>query len=284
MDTEWQSFDDGWESPSGSGAGDSDDTGWSYHLASMKANAAAMLSHQEHLVDDQFADEEQTAADYATLVARVHAMSVQQSTLKGRERYSAKQGPSWDPSLSYWRFETDVWDWNDVTLLDRNQRGPELRNRLSGECETFKRDLDREKLRQGTDDEGIKYFLREIRKHWLKNSMVIWLCRLRNYLGLQRKGMEWQLWLQKYDQMLARLEEAWMDTFDELPQEDFADDMLDDVNRYRTMYQLGDDVMPRQALAVKVAAYNGAFKRHHKEQFWVNGNIKACMFLSLIHI
>ena len=85
MDAEWQSFDDGWESPSGSGAGDfNDDTGWSYHLASVAANAAAMLSHADHLADDQFADEEQTAAEYATLVARVHSLSVQQSILKGR--------------------------------------------------------------------------------------------------------------------------------------------------------------------------------------------------------
>ena len=92
MDAEWQSFDGGYESPSGSGAGDSyDDTGWSYHLASVAANAAAMQTQIDHL--SQFDDEEQSMAEYSALVARVHSLSVQQSMLKGRERYSAKQDP-----------------------------------------------------------------------------------------------------------------------------------------------------------------------------------------------
>ena len=115
MDADWHTFDDGSESPSGSGAGGLyNDTVWSYHTA----QHGYCDSAQQDL-ELGFDEDDQTLEQYTHAVQQLHgSYSVQKTMLKGRERYSAKQGPSWDPGLSYWRFETDVWDWNDVTTLD----------------------------------------------------------------------------------------------------------------------------------------------------------------------
>ena len=117
------------------------------------------------------------------------------SSLRPGEKYNVKTGPSFGGRESFWQYEIDVADWLDVTQLPKEQRGPELRNRLYGDASLYKHELEREKLKE---DDGPKYLLEKLRPHFLKGKSTVFLHRLLQYFTLKRGSDDMQTWLARF--------------------------------------------------------------------------------------
>ena len=62
------------------------------------------------------------------------------------------QPHGFDGKTSWFAFEDAIDDWCDITELEAEKWGPALRNRLEGEASVYKRLLDREQLRNQTEE------------------------------------------------------------------------------------------------------------------------------------
>ena len=82
--------------------------------------------------------------------------------------------PGYDGQSSWMAFEEMLLDWEDITLLDLEKRGPALKSRLYGDAAIFKPMLERDKLRQA---EGVEYFLSTLRPGVEKGAQAIFLYR-----------------------------------------------------------------------------------------------------------
>ena len=67
-----------------------------------------------------------------------------------------------DGSTSWFKYDELVDDWFDLTVLEAEERGPALKNRLVGNAELYKGLLNRESLRAA---DGLKYFRDTLRPH-----------------------------------------------------------------------------------------------------------------------
>ena len=61
---------------------------------------------------------------------------------------TTKIPPSFDGS-SWFVYEDLLDDWEDITVIDEETRGPLVRNRLTGEAAIYKRSLDRDSKTKG---------------------------------------------------------------------------------------------------------------------------------------
>ena len=59
---------------------------------------------------------------------------------------TAKIPPLFDGSTSWCKYEELIDDWLDLTVLEAEERGPALKNRLVGDAELYKGLLNRESL------------------------------------------------------------------------------------------------------------------------------------------
>ena len=137
-------------------------------------------------------------------------------TLAPGQEMSPKIPPAYDGNSSFFRYEELVYDWLDITTLDPEKRGPSLKTRLTGLAAMHKPFIDRDKLKDVSNDEndGVEYFIKLLRKEFVKGAPVIFLWRLLQYLRLHRGHLDFQKWILKFSLMEKRLKEAWMDLFE----------------------------------------------------------------------
>ena len=77
-----------------------------------------------------------------------------------------------DGSTSWCKNEELIDDWLGLTVLEAEQRGPALKNRLVGDAELYKALLDREFLRAA---DGVKYLRDTLKPHFIKGAQsVFW--------------------------------------------------------------------------------------------------------------
>ena len=67
---------------------------------------------------------------------------------------STKIPPGYDGRTSWFEFEDKIDDWEDVTNLDAERRGPALRNRLIGDAKVYGLLRDRAALRDADTGYG----------------------------------------------------------------------------------------------------------------------------------
>ena len=89
------------------------------------------------------------------MVLMAEASAAASSDLKPGERFNHKVAPSFDGNERWYVFEELVRDWCDITSIDVKQRGPHLRNRLTGSAIAFKPQFDKAKLKE---EDGVEYF------------------------------------------------------------------------------------------------------------------------------
>ena len=95
---------------------------------------------------------------------------------------TTKIPPILDSTLSWFVYEDLVadWDWEDLCQLEPEKRGPALKAQMRGKANIFKKELDREKLRD--PENGINYFMKTLRKHYLKGATNIFMYRPMQFL------------------------------------------------------------------------------------------------------
>ena len=102
-----------------------------------------------------------------------------------------KKGPHFDGSQTWFAYEQSIYDWCDVTELDEEKRGPELKNQLYGEAAQYKPLFDRDLLK--TED-GVDYFINTLRPKYLKGKENIFIWRFTNFLKMDRGSLDLNTW------------------------------------------------------------------------------------------
>ena len=83
---------------------------------------------------------------------------------------TAKQPPSYDGKVSWFRYEELVDDWVTIATVEASKRGPLLKSRLTGDAYMYKAVLQNHLLQD--PDEGVNYFKNTLKKYFLKGVSV----------------------------------------------------------------------------------------------------------------
>ena len=120
---------------------------------------------------------------------------------------TAKQLPSYDGRVSWFRYEELVDDWVAFATIDASKRGPLLKSRLTGDAHMYKAVLQNNLLQD--PDEGVNYFKNT--QFFLKGSTNVYLYRLLSFFNHQRQNTEFLIFTSNFEILLMRLTAAWMD-------------------------------------------------------------------------
>ncbi len=88
--------------------------------------------------------------------------------------------PSFNGSGSWFAYEDLIDEWDDVTELPEEKRGPDLRNRLEGEAAIYKPLLEVDKLKD--PDNGVTYFKAALRPYFVKGAASVFLWRFFTFM------------------------------------------------------------------------------------------------------
>ena len=116
-----------------------------------------------------------------------------QNTVHMTQQMTTKVARAYDGRTSFFAFADAIDDWCDITELEPEKRGPALRNRLEGDAAQYKRLLDRDQLRDPV--EGVNYFKRFLRPHFIKGAQTVFLYRLMQFMKQNRGTMDLQRWM-----------------------------------------------------------------------------------------
>ena len=122
---------------------------------------------------------------------------------------TAKQPPSYDGKVSWFRYEELVDDWVTITTVEASKRGPLLKSRLTGDAYMYKAVLQNDLLQD--PDEGVNYFKNTLKKYFLKGATNVYLYRLLSFFNHRRQNQEFLIFTSKFEILLMRLKAAWMD-------------------------------------------------------------------------
>ena len=101
---------------------------------------------------------------------------------------TAKQPPSYDGKVSWFRHEELVDDWVTITTVKASKRGPLLKSRLTGDAYMYKAVLQNDQLQD--PDEGVSYFKNTLKKYFLKGATNVCLHRLLSFFNHRRQNQE----------------------------------------------------------------------------------------------
>ena len=122
---------------------------------------------------------------------------------------TAKQPPSYDGKVSWFRYEELVDDWVTITTVEAAKRGPLLKSRLTGDAYMYKAVLQNDLLQD--PDEGVNYFKNTLKKYFLKGATNVYLYRLLSFFNHRRQNQEFLIFTSIFEILLMRLKAAWMD-------------------------------------------------------------------------
>ena len=150
---------------SGSGAGDYDD--WANSPQYGPEDWDENEDVHDEFYDDHLDDEEdcyyQETDEWPEEPSHAFATGhTYGSDLRPGEKFNHKTAPSFDGSMSWLLFCEVVEDWEEVTVIEKSQKGPHLRNRLSGSAALYKRTFDRDLL---CKPNGVECFLKVLKRN-----------------------------------------------------------------------------------------------------------------------
>ena len=131
------------------------------------------------------------------------------------QRYNHNFAPAFDGTESFFAYEEMVEEWELISKLTPEKRGPALRHRLDGRAKIFAHssDIDVKKLQAPGDpdtgeESGVAYLMRLLKIRFVRAPVHVFLFRLTQFLQLRRKGTDYQMWITKWNRALRRLQEA----------------------------------------------------------------------------
>ena len=128
-----------------------------------------------------------------------------------------KIAPAYDGTTSWFEYEQLIDDWCDITTLDESKRGPSLKTRLTGLAAVQKESLDRTKL---AAQDGVDYFKRKMRPFFVKGEQYVFLRRFLGLFKAWKGNQDFVTWIAKFEIVLQRLRNSWMDLLPEVNLED----------------------------------------------------------------
>ena len=133
----------------------------------------------------------------------------QQKEIHMTQQMTTKIAPAYHVKTNFFAFEDAIDNWCDITELEPERRGPALRNRLESDASQYKRLLDRELLKD--PDEGVNYFKRFLRPHFIKGAQALFLHRFMQFTKHDRVTMDLQRWMTRFQFTGNRLRESLVD-------------------------------------------------------------------------
>ena len=111
-----------------------------------------------------------------------------------------KQAPGYDgQSMSFFEYEDLVRDWVEGTTIDAGKIGPQLKNALTGQCNMYKDQFDREKLKNTNTDEMLDYFFSVLRPKFLKGAPQVFIWRFLKMFTFKRNhGEPMHIFIEKW--------------------------------------------------------------------------------------
>ena len=95
---------------------------------------------------------------------------------------------------STFEYEELFDDWLDLAVLEAEKGDPALKNRLVGDANMYKGQLNRESLRAA---DGVKYFRDTLRPHFTKGAQSVFFWRFYQFTRARRGNAEMVKWLGK---------------------------------------------------------------------------------------
>ena len=86
---------------------------------------------------------------------------------------TTKIPPSYNGRSSWFAHEELIDEWVDLTVINPEKQGPNLRNRLIEDAQMYKAMLDRNRLMDPNN--GVQYFKDTLRKHSVKGKEHVFL-------------------------------------------------------------------------------------------------------------
>ena len=105
--------------------------------------------------------------------------------MSSHQQVTTKIPPSYNGSGLWFTYEEQVGEWEDLTELAVEKRGPALKSRLEGTASIYKNFLDRETLKS---EQGVDYFLRTLRPYFVKGAFSTFLWRFMQLFRMHRSG------------------------------------------------------------------------------------------------
>ena len=93
----------------------------------------------------------------------------------------------------YFAYENTVEEWVSITSVDKDKRGPLLKNRLLGEAIRLKPLFDTDSPRD--PENGVSYFLSVLRPHFIKDNEHVFLWRFLKFFNKRRGHSDITMWI-----------------------------------------------------------------------------------------
>ena len=97
--------------------------------------------------------------------------------------------PGFDGDINYFLYEIKVRDWEEITELAVEKRGPALRGRMHGQALVYVDDLQSNENRKALlEPTGVEFFLNYLRKKYLMPGAPLFLHRFLYLFKMNRGG------------------------------------------------------------------------------------------------
>ena len=126
---------------------------------------------------------------------------------------TTKIAPSYNGRTSWFAYEELIDEWVDLTTINPDKQGPDLRNRLVDEAQMYKPLLDRARLVD--PNEGVQYFKETLRPHFVKGKEHVFLWRFLLFFRRYRGNQDMTRWIGRFIITKKRVQDSWMDLFPE---------------------------------------------------------------------
>ena len=145
--------------------------------------------------------------------AQVGDAFVSEDMASSQAAMTTKVAPSYNGRTSWFSYEELIDEWVDLTTINPEKQGPNLRNRLVEDAQMYKPLLDRARLMD--PDNGVQYFKDALRPHFVKGKEHVFLWRFLLFFRCYRGAQDMTRWIGRFIITRKRLQDAWMDLFPE---------------------------------------------------------------------
>ena len=189
---------------------------------------------------------------------------------------TTKIPPSYNGRTSWFAYEELIDEWVDLTVINPEKQGPNLRNRLIEDAQMYKPTLDRARLMDA--DTGVQYFKDTLRPRFVKGKENVFLWRFLLFFRCYRGNQDMTRWIGRFIITRKRLADAWMDLFPDYTNQDpqFRADLQANIAAQQAAGQ-NPAIDPDDPAVFEAWLVNQ--RRRHQNAFPLNDHLMTMMFI-----
>ena len=123
-------------------------------------------------------------------------------------KFTVKVPPFFDGKKSWFTYEDEILDWQEITEIPPEKRGLWAKQRLIDDAEYWKPLLLNSELKK---PDGLNYLINKLRGNYVKGAVSVFLWRFLGFVTQQRpRGMEVVQWIPRVQVKKMRLIDSWV--------------------------------------------------------------------------